>query len=134
MEEKITVSGSVLPGTYATHLRSGDHTLVADEPVEKGGQNSGPAPDVLLCMSLASCTVITLRMYAARKQWEIGRIDVDVHLITATDGSRYFERTVRCTEPLNEEQHTRLLSVANKCPVHKLLSQANTIHTQWLAE
>lgn len=133
MEDIIAVSGTLLPGTYATQLVTAGFQLVADEPLEKGGQNTGPSPDTLLCMSLASCTTITLRMYANRKGWDTGTLHVDVRLITAADGTRSFERTIRCTSALSEEQHTRLLSVANKCPIHKILSQANTIQTQWPA-
>ena len=55
-----------------------DHQLTVDEPIELGGDDTGPDPQELLAVSLASCTAITMEMYAARKGWDIGHVEVDV--------------------------------------------------------
>lgn len=130
---KESVKANALLGNqpYKTTLTSGGFTLVADEPSEKGGTDQGPTPDMLLCMSLASCTAITLHMYAARKQWDIGNLNIEVELLTNEDGSRFFQRAIHSTQILEDAVRERLITVANKCPVHKILSNANTIETVW---
>src|SRR5579872_2161311 len=80
---------------YATNIRSGRHTLTADEPVTAGGQDTGPNPSALLAAALASCTAITLRMYADRKQWPLESVSVDVNLQRAEDKSTSIERVLR---------------------------------------
>lgn len=98
------------------------HRLVADEPEQRGGSDSGPSPQELLAASLASCTAITIEMYAGRKGWDIGDVVVDVDYEPAQRGSvTKFEMTVRLPKELPEEQRRRLLQVAAKCPVHRTL-------------
>jgi putative redox protein len=105
----------------------GGHTIVVDEPHDSGGTDTGPSPVRLLAASLASCTAVTLEMYAERKGWEIGAVEVDVD--TTYDGHvpTVFEVTVRLPTGLDEEQHERLLAVASKCPVHRALSGETTV-------
>jgi putative redox protein len=99
-----------------------DHALMADEPEERGGDDEGPSPQELLAASLASCTAITIEMYADRKGWEIGEVVVDVNYEPAQRGSpTKFAMTVRLPKELPEEQRERLMQIAAKCPVHRTL-------------
>jgi putative redox protein len=98
------------------------HQLVSDEPEENGGNNEGPSPQELLAASLASCTAITMEMYADRKGWQIGDLSVDVSYEPAQRGSpTKFQMTVKLPKELPEEQRERLMQIAAKCPVHRTL-------------
>jgi putative redox protein len=98
------------------------HQLVADEPSDHGGGDSGPSPQELLAASLASCTAITIEMYATRKGWNIGDVQVDVNYEPAQRGSpTRFAMSVRLPKELPEEQRERLMQIAAKCPVHRTL-------------
>lgn len=98
------------------------HTIVADEPKKHGGDDSGPSPQELLAASLASCTAITVEMYANRKGWDVGEISVDVGYEPAQRGSpTRFTMTVGLPKELPEDQRERLMQIAAKCPVHRTL-------------
>lgn len=117
---------------YAQQIRSGRHRLTADEPQSSGGTDTGPSPYGLLLAALGACTSITLRMYAQRKGWELGEIEVDLSL--SKDGDQdSIEREIRCSAPLTEEQRGRLAEIAEKTPVTKTLRQgaaiATTVHS-----
>ena len=99
-----------------------EHDLTADEPADMGGDDSGPSPQELLAASLASCTAVTMEMYAARKGWDVGEITVDVDYEPAHRGSpTRFAMTVSLAKELPEEQRERLMQIAAKCPVHRTL-------------
>ena len=99
-----------------------DHQVTVDEPVADGGEDAGPDPRELLAVSLASCTAITMEMYAARKGWDIGHIEVDVEYSPAERGCpTKFELIMRLPDDLPEEQVERLAVIAAKCPVHRAL-------------
>jgi putative redox protein len=99
-----------------------EHELAADEPKGQGGDDSAPSPQELLAASLASCTAVTMEMYAARKGWDVGDITVDVDYEPAHRGSpTRFEMTVSLSKELPEDQRERLLQIAAKCPVHRTL-------------
>ncbi len=101
---------------------SRDHELVVDEPADAGGHDAGPSPQELLAVSLASCTAITMEMYAARKGWEIGHVEVDVEYSPAERGCpTKFELIMRLPDDLPDEQAERLRVIAAKCPVHRAL-------------
>jgi putative redox protein len=106
-----------------------NHTIIIDEQAGNGGRDTGPGPQEYLCISLASCTTATLKMYANRKQWRIDSLLVDVENETTAEGKNIFKRTLHIKGPLDEEQMNRLMQIANACPVHKILSQANTVET-----
>jgi putative redox protein len=109
-------------GTYRHEVEIRGHRLMADEPEERGGEDGGPSPQELLAASLASCTAITIEMYARRKGWEIGDIEVDVNYEPAQRGSpTKFRMDVRFPKELPEEQRERLMQIAAKCPVHRTL-------------
>jgi putative redox protein len=98
------------------------HELPADEPKDLGGEDSGPSPQELLAASLASCTAVTMEMYAARKGWHIGDVEVDVEYEPAQRGSpTRFALTVNLPKELSEDQRERLMQIAAKCPVHRTL-------------
>jgi putative redox protein len=98
------------------------HHLTADEPEERGGEDSGPNPEELLAASLASCSAITMEMYARRKGWDIGDVVVDVDFESAQRGSpTKFTLAVRLPKELPEEQRERLMQIVAKCPVHRAL-------------
>ncbi len=99
------------------------HTWYADEPVADGGADTAPTPMQIMLSALGACTAITLHMYAGRKQWPLTHVDVDLQLNPEgkpADGNQ-ITRTITLHGGLDEEQRTRLLQIANACPVHKLL-------------
>jgi putative redox protein len=105
----------------------GGHTIVVDEPHDSGGTDTGPSPGRLLAASLASCTAVTMEIYAERKGWEIGAVEVDVDATYDGHVPTAFEVTVRLPSGLGEEQRERLLVVASKCPVHRALTGVATV-------
>jgi putative redox protein len=106
---------------FAHSVSVRDHVITADEPEPKGGTNTGPDPVELLAASLASCTAITLEMYAGRKGWELGAVEVAVDYSSEAPGKARFEVLIRIPEALSDEQRERLRVIAGKCPVHRLL-------------
>jgi len=103
-------------------VEDGAHSLLVDEPVVAGGADVGPSPTRLVAAGLASCIAITMEMYAERKGWELG--DVEVEVDVEYDGylPTSFAATIHLPEGLDDEQRSRLLTIAGKCPVHKLLA------------
>ncbi|HEU5143277.1 MAG TPA: OsmC family protein [Solirubrobacterales bacterium] len=116
------VSARRLDGYAHEVAIEGGHTIVVDEPVAAGGTDTGPSPTRLLAASLASCIAITVEMYAERKGWDVGEVQVDVEV--EYDGPRpaSFAAALRLPADLDETQRERLLAVARKCPVHKALA------------
>ena len=101
------------------------HTLQADEPTENGGKDVGPAPTELVLSGLAACTVSTLRMYADRKGWNIDKIEVElsIHIIkTDTGQTAQIKSVIGITGEVTGEQKLRMMDIARKCPIHKLLT------------
>ena len=129
MENTLHITSQLGTTPYKTLLGNGRTEIIADEPIDKGGSDLGPAPRELLCMSLAACTSITLRMYSAQKKWELGEIKVDVEMETKEDHT-IFHRKITFEKTITEEMQTRLLLVADKCPVHKILSKAIKIESK----
>lgn len=100
----------------------GKHDLRVDEPQEAGGTDSGPRPTELLGASLAGCIAITVEMYADRKGWDVGDLEVDVEMSYEGPVPTSFEVGVKLPGELDDEQRRRLLVIATKCPVHKVLA------------
>lgn len=113
---------------FRTELITSGKTVIADEPEELGGTNAGPAPGEFLLISLASCTAITLRMYADRKQWHVSKIKVEV-ASEKMDNTTLLKREITLEGNLEEDQRQRLLQIANACPVHKVLTNPIKIDT-----
>ncbi|HEX2071550.1 MAG TPA: OsmC family protein [Thermoleophilaceae bacterium] len=104
------------------HVEVRGHELTADEPERLGGTDAGPSPEELLAASLASCSAITLEMYARRKGWDVGDVVVEVDYEPAQRGSpTRFAMSVRLPKELPEEQRERLMQIVAKCPVHRTL-------------
>ena len=100
------------------------HTLISDEPEEDGGANQGPSPTRLLAASLASCTAITIEMYADRKGWNLGDVKVTVDMeFGQSSVPQSFLVTMKLPKELTAEQQQRLEVIAGKCPVHRALSR-----------
>ena len=122
-------------GGYTHRIEIRDHRLVADEPQEHGGTDAGPTPQELLAASLASCVAITLEMYASRKEWELGEVEVECRFEQPPPGERaHYELDIGLSAELAGEQHDRLLAIASKCPVHRLLEGGGARFTQRIVQ
>jgi putative redox protein len=118
---------------YATDIAVGHptghkHTLVADEGPELGGKDAGPAPYDLLSSALGACTVITLRMYAERKQWPVTSVEADIHFTRTADKVESIDRVLRI-EGADAEQKKRMAEIAEKTPVTLTLKRSLEIRT-----
>ncbi len=122
-------------------IECGVHRMTSDEPVNDGGKDAGPNPYDLLLSALGSCTSMTLLIYARRKAWPLESVTVSLRhaKIYATDCAHCetkegkldrIEREITLGGPLDAEQRTRLLEIANKCPVHKTLTSEIDILTR----
>ena len=105
---------------YQAIVKSGSHTIIADEPLELEGMDTGMSPYNLLLASLASCTIITLRMYIERKMWNIDEIGIALELFKRPEGI-YIDSKLTFSGELNDAQKARLITIADACPIHKIL-------------
>ena len=112
---------------FATDITAGHHKLVADEGPELGGKDAGPAPYDLLTSALGACTVITLRMYAERKQWPVTNVQADIHF-KRTDKVESIDRILHI-EGADDEQKKRMAEIAEKTPVTLTLKRSLEIRT-----
>ena len=109
-------------GSYRHDIVVREHFLGADEPLDTGGTDSAPCPQELLAASLASCTAITMEMYARRKDWDIGAVEVSCEFTPAERGApTKFEIVVTLPDTLPDDQIEKLQVIAAKCPVHRTL-------------
>ena len=107
---------------YRHTVKVRSHELTVDEPRDQGGGDSGPDPQELLAASLASCTAVTMEMYAQRKGWDVGGIEVTAQYTAAERGCpTRFNLVLRFPDNLSEEQVDKLQVIAAKCPVHRAL-------------
>jgi len=98
------------------------HRLNCDEPRETGGEDAAPSPQELMAASLASCTAVTIEMYAARKGWELRDVEVACDFVPGERGCpTKFTVTLRLPSDLTDEQVARLKVIATRCPVHRTL-------------
>ena len=124
---------------YETELYDGRHTVIGDEPVDLGGGDKGPAPYELLLMSLGSCSVITMKMYAKRKELQIDHIEMElIHSkedrtseTGATIKKDVIHKKVTIKGDLTEAQRERMLQISAMCPVHRTIESAVEIRTEF---
>ena len=127
-------------GKFGNDIQVGPHRLLADEPAAAGGQDAGPSPYQLLSAALGSCTNMTLRLYAAQKNWPLERVTTRVRhdRIHAQDCAEcetkdgridQLSREITLTGPLDEAQRARLMEMAARCPVHRTLESEVRIVT-----
>src|SRR3954454_994199 len=117
---------------YTTKLFVDDRKYLADEPEIYGGNNEGAAPAQYVCMALASCKAITVRMYANRKKWTLDEIKVKVSMVKGDQtpsGLNTFYCSIKLVGELDEEQEKRLLEISKVCPVDRLLSKPSQVLT-----
>jgi putative redox protein len=109
-------------GSFTHRIEIRGHRLTADESAELGGVDEGPSPQELLAASVAACTAVTMEMYANRKGWDIGQLEVECEYETPERGSATsFNVVLRLPESCDEEQIEKLRVIAAKCPVHRIL-------------
>lgn len=111
-------------GRFQVEIQTSAGTLLADEPVEVGGEGTGPNPYELLAAGLGACTAMTVRLYAQRKGWPLERAEVRVlHRRAKLSDRDRFAREIALVGELDESQRRRLLEIANRCPVHLTLER-----------
>ena len=115
--------------SYGQRIKVGHHEVTSDEPQVRGGGDTGVSPTGLLLAALAGCTATTLSMYAGRKGWELGTVRVDVKLFIAGEAQR-IQRVIRLGAALTPEQQARLLEIADKTPVTKIVKSGIPIATR----
>ncbi len=103
------------------------HSLVLDEPEVAGGANQGPSPTRLVGGALAACTSITIEMYAERKGWELGEVEVEVEMTYEGAVPSSFTVTLHVQCDLDDEQLERLRVIAGRCPVHRILASETEV-------
>lgn len=113
---------------YSTSVNVGRHALTADEPPALGGKDTGPSPYQLVLAGLGACTSITLKMYAQKKGWDLGRVTVRLKIFREEQGER-IERVIECSGALSDEQKSKVLEIAGKTPVTKTLLKGARIET-----
>lgn len=121
----LEVETRLLSGLLA-EARSGATSMRMDETVENGGTGTGLTPQETLLAALSGCSALTLRLYAQRKQWPLQGVRVHTTLekpaAGAADATTRIVQTIALDGPLDEEQRKRLLEIAGKCPVHKIIA------------
>lgn len=115
-------------GTHTQSVFCGPHHLIADEPQASGGEDRGPSPHEWVLAGLGACTTMTLQMYAHRKGWALRAVEV---LVSGHPDGERFVLTCRVAleGDLDETQRARLLDIAGRCPVHRMLVGTIEIET-----
>jgi len=131
MSEAKIISATSGNTPYQVLLNDGLHQWLADEPASLGGGDNGPNPIALVLSGLGACTAITLCMYAKRKVWPLEGVHVELSLGSPGTGEagNQITRQITLKGPLDDDMRSRLLQIANACPVHKLLTQPIQVHT-----
>lgn len=124
------VTGTRKTGGIAALLKVGRHDVIADEGPALGGEDAGPNPHEMIEAALVACTIMTLQLYANRKQWPLESADVSAGIETEGPEGTVIFRRISLRGDLSEEQRSRLLEIANKCPIHRLLTGTVRIRTE----
>ena len=122
-------------GKYQVEARMGDAAILIDEPKEAGGLGSGPNPYDLIAAAVGACTTMTVRLYAGRKGWPLGRVQTAVrHSRAGLEAKDRFELAITLDGDLDQTQRTRLLEIAERCPVHLTLARGSEVQARLVAE
>jgi len=113
---------------YGVRISTGGHALRADEPADRGGADSGPAPFGLLLSGLGACTAITLRMYAEHQGWPLAGVDVELTYVVKDRDTRWIDRLITL-HGVDEDQRAKLADVAEKTPVTRVVRAGAEIRT-----
>jgi len=122
MSQDRSVSAHSASTPYVTRLSDGVHEWASDTVPGNGGADAAEDPESLVLGALGACTAITLRMYAVRKQWPLEAVDVQLRYASRDANGTAIERSVQLTGALDDVQRQRLLEIADKCPIHRLLT------------
>lgn len=129
------VNVSIGKASYKTEVTIDQHLLIADEPTELGGSDLGPTPTELLLSSLGTCKAITVKMYADRKQWDLQEVRIKLSITQQKEGAQR-SSLISCSldfiGALDADQKERLKRMAEKCPIHLMLSNPITIESNLL--
>ena len=126
---------------FTTQMKVGSHYMTADEPIDVGGSDFGPSPYELVSAGLSACTAMTIQMYVGRKGWKLENVEVHTsygkeHALDCenceSENSKIdtFHREIRLKGALDEKQKTRIMEIADKCPVHRTLHSETQIITK----
>lgn len=126
MKDTLYANGNLGEKNYLVEIKTTNHTIMVDEPASIGGSDSFPNPAQYLLSALASCTAITIKMYAVNKGWDVGNINVDVKLKEVLSAGKPIKKMVKSVQfenHLEDSQIQRLLTIGSKCPISKLLEE-----------
>ena len=126
MKDTLHANGTLGSENYLMKIKTTNHTVMVDEPESIGGSNQYPNPAQYLLSALASCTAITIKMYADNKKLNVGEINVDVKMKEVISSGKTIKKIVKAVQfenPLEDDQIERLLTIGSKCPISKLLEQ-----------
>ena len=126
MKDTLHANGTLGSENYLMEIKTTKHTVMVDEPESIGGSNQYPNPAQYLLSALASCTAITIKMYANNKKWNVGEINVDVKMKEVISSGKTIKKIMKAVQfenPLEDDQIERLLTIGSKCPISKLLEQ-----------
>jgi putative redox protein len=136
-----TISGETIvidetgKGAFQVEVKAGTAAFLVDEPVQAGGLGSGPNPYDLLSAAIGSCTLMTIRLYARRKQWPLERVRLKVtHQRESLEEKDRFVREIELIGPLDKTQRARLLDISMRCPVHKTIERGSIVETRLIEE
>ena len=126
MKDTLHANGTLGSENYLMVIKTTSHTVMVDEPESIGGTDKYPNPAQYLLSALASCTAITIKMYADNKKWNVGEINVDVKMKEVISSGKTIKKIMKAVQfenPLEDDQIERLLTIGSKCPISKLLEQ-----------
>lgn len=124
---KVSIQSTGPDFSHQITSANGQHRLLSDEPPSLGGADAGMAPFELYLAALASCTAITLRMYAQKKGWELGQFHAELESSRDADGNFQVHRTLHADGPLDDTQWARLLDIVERTPVTLVMKHGATI-------
>lgn len=133
MASKASSNITLSEKNYVAEASIRNHFVVIDEPVDLGGDDNAPTPVEYLLTAIGSCVAITLRMYAQRKEWDLGKINVNVHLkenLKAEGIEKVIVEEISFENDISSSQREKLLEIAGKCPVATMVKNGTKIESK----